>query len=241
MLRIAMCDDSPAFLNSTGQLIKKWSEQSGIPVDIFTFDNGDALIEKNMSLRMDIIFLDILMPMLNGMDTAKELRQRDTAARIIFLTSSPEFALESYDIRAQDYLLKPVSYEKIKKALDECVRSLEFEPMYLVLKTYMGYQKLYLHDIEYIEAQNKRVLFYLRTGGEVAVAEPLRSFENKFADSTSFFKCHRSYLVYLPNVEHFSSSNIITKSGRNIPIARGCAKAFKEAYFARMFQECSYG
>lgn len=237
MLRIAMCDDSPAFLQSTEQLIRRWSEQSEIPVDIFTFDNGDALIDKNMSLRMDIIFLDILMPMLNGMDTAKELRHMDTAVKIIFLTSSPEFALESYDVKAQDYLLKPVTYEKIKKALDECVRTLEFEPLHLVLKTYVGYQKLYLHDIEYIEAQNKRVVFYLRAGHEVAVAEPLRSFEDKFAGSTSFFKCHRSYLVYLPNVEHFSTSNIIMKSGRNIPIARGCAKAFKEAYFARMFQE----
>lgn len=239
MLRIAMCDDSPMFLRNIELLIKKWSEQSKVLVEIFTFDNGDTLIEKNMSLRMDIIFLDILMPMLNGMDTARELRQTDTAVRIIFLTSSSEFALESYDVKAQDYLLKPITYEKLKKALDECVRALEFEPMHLVLKTNIGYQKLYLHDIEYIEAQNKRVLFYLRTGGEIAVAEPLRSFEDKFAGSASFFKCHRSYFVYLPNVEQFSSSNIIMKSGRNIPIARGCAKAFKEAYFARMFQECN--
>lgn len=241
MLRIAMCDDSPAFMQSTGQLVRKWSEESKVPVDIFTFDNGDALIEKNMSLRMDIIFLDILMPMLNGMETAKELRQRDTAAKIIFLTSSPEFALESYEIKAQDYLLKPVTYEKIKKALDECVRALEFEPVHLVLKTDIGYQKLYLHDIEYIEAQNKRVLFYLREGHEIAVAEPLRAFEDKFAGSISFFKCHRSYLVYLPNVAHFNSSHVTTKSGRDIPIARGCTKAFKEAYFARMFQECNTG
>lgn len=237
MLKIALCDDSPEFLQNTELMIKKWSEQSRIPVEIITFDNGDTLIEKNASVRMDIIFLDILMPMLNGMDTAKELRQRDSAVRIIFLTSSPEFALESYDVKAQGYLLKPAAYEKIKEALDECVKALEFEPKYLVLKTSIGYRKLYLHDIEYIEAQNKRVLFYLRTGREIAVAEPFHVFENKLADSTSFFKCHRSFLVYLPNIEHFNSNHIIMKSGRNIPIARGCAKAFKEAYFARIFQE----
>lgn len=56
---------------------------------------------------MDIILLDIVMPLLNGMDTARELRAQDTAVKIIFLTSSPEFALESYEVRAQDYLLKP--------------------------------------------------------------------------------------------------------------------------------------
>lgn len=238
MLRIAICDDSIEFQKSTEQFVKKWSEQSRMPIEIFVFDNGDALIEKNMFLRMDIIFLDILMPMLNGMDTAKELRQIDTAVKIIFLTSSQEFALESYDVRAQDYLLKPVTYEKIKKALDECVRAFEFEPLHLVLKTDGGYQKLYLHDIEYIEAQNKKVIFYLQKGNEITVGEPLHFFEDKLADNGSFFKCHRSYFVYLPNVEYFNSNNITMKSGRSIPIARGCAKAFKEAYFARMFQKC---
>ncbi len=237
MLRIAICDDCPEFLQNAEQLIKRWSEQSKVPVQTVTYDNGDALIAGNSSARMDIIFLDILMPMLNGMDTARELRQTDRAVKIIFLTSSPEFALESYDVRAQGYLLKPVAYEKVKELLDECTNTFELEPENLVLKTSSGYQKLYVHDIECIEAQNKKVVFSLRTGREIEVAESLRFFEDQFAGNNSFFKCHRSYLVYLLNVDHFSSSNIITKSGRNIPIARSCAKAFKEAYFARMFQE----
>lgn len=237
MLRIAICDDSLAFRQNAVQFIRRWSEQSKIPIQIFTYDNGDALIAANSSDRMDIIFLDILMPMLNGMDTAREMRQTDKAVKIIFLTSSPEFALESYDVRAQGYLLKPVAYEKVKEILDECASTFELEPKNLVLKTSFGYQKLYFHDIECIEAQNKRVVFYLRTGREMEVAESLRYFEGRFAKNSSFFKCHRSYLVYLPNVDHFSSNNIFTKCGRNIPIARGCAKAFKEAYFARMFQE----
>ena len=161
MLRIAICDDSPAFLQHAEQLVRRWSEQSRIPIHIAAFENGDELIAGNASARMDIIFLDILMPMLNGMDTARELRQTDRAVKIIFLTSSPEFALESYDVRAQGYLLKPVTYEKLKEILDECASTFEAEPKHLVLKTSFGYQKLYFHNIEYIEAQNKRVVFYL--------------------------------------------------------------------------------
>lgn len=236
ILKVAVCDDSSVFLENIVQLIKKWSEKSMIPVDIYAFDNGDALIEKNISGRMDIIFLDILMPLLNGMDTARELRKRDNAVRIIFLTSSSEFALESYEVKAQGYLLKPVAYEKIEEVLIECVNAFNKEPEYLVLKTIEGYQKVYCHDIEYIEAQNKKVAVYLKTGRRIDAVQPFRSIEEELGGNADIYKCHRSYLVYLPNVEYFDSNTISTKSGRSIPIARGGAKAFKEAYFTRMFR-----
>ena len=237
MLKIAVCDDSPDFLQLAVDMVERWTEQSRIQTEIYRFDNGDALLAKNAVTHMDIIFLDIIMPLQSGIDTAKEQRQSDTAARIIFLTSSPEFALESYEVKAQGYLLKPVTYEKIKETLDECSHGLETESENIVLKTAFGYQKLYFHDIEYLEAQNKRVIFYLRTGKTVEAAESLHSLEERLSINDGFFKCHRSYLVYLPNVDHFSMTEIITKTGRSIPIARGYGKAFKEAYFAFVFRD----
>lgn len=237
MLKIAICDDNTLFLEHAEELVRKWSDESCFPVQIFTYTNGDDLIAATTSDRMDIIFLDIIMPLFNGMDTARELRKHDKTLPIIFLTSSPEFALESYEVRASGYLLKPVAYEKIKDALDECARSFHEEPKHFILKTSFGYQKLYFHDIEYAEAQNKKVLFHLRSGRSIESPEPFHSFEEKFADGDGFFKCHRSYLVYLQNVDHFSTSEIITKSGQRIPISRSYSKAFKEAYFARMFQD----
>ena len=119
MIRVAVCDDSPEFLQRAVNMVERWSEQSGTPAEIYRFDNGDALLAKNAVTHMDIIFLDIIMPLQNGIDTAKELRQSDNAVKIIFLTSSPEFALDSYEVKAQGYLLKPVTYEKVKETLDE--------------------------------------------------------------------------------------------------------------------------
>ena len=237
MIRIAVCDDSPEFLQQAVNMVERWSEESGVPAEIYRFDNGDALLAKNAVTHMDIIFLDIIMPLQSGIDTAKELRQSDKAVKIIFLTSSPEFALDSYEVKAQDYLLKPVTYEKVKETLTECSHTFEEEPKNIVLKTAFGYQKLYFHDMEYAEVQNKRVVFYLRTGKTVESAESLHSLEDRLCLNDGFFKCHRSYLVYLPNVDHFSMTEIITKSGRSIPIARGYGKAFKEAYFAFVFRD----
>lgn len=235
MLKIAVCDDNGEFLSKAMELIEKWAEHRDIPVELYSFGNGDDLIAKASSERMDIVFLDIVMPLLNGMDTARELRQSDTSVMIVFLTSSPEFALESYEVKAQGYLLKPVSYEKMKQTLDDCAEAFEKEPKNLVLKTAHGYRKIYYHDIEYVEAQNKKVIFFLRNGDKAEVSEPLYAFEDRLTDSAGFFKCHRSYLVNLLNADRFSNTDIITKSGRTVPIARGLAKAFKEAYFALMF------
>ena len=236
-MRIAVCDDSPKFLEQVSDMVERWSQQCGIPTEIYRFDNGDALLAKNAVTHMDIIFLDIIMPLQNGIDTAKELRQNDNAVKIIFLTSSPEFALQSYEVKAQNYLLKPFDYGKIKETLDDCSHGFDTEAKNIVLKTAFGYQKLYFHDIEYLEAQNKRVVFYLRTGKTVEVAESLHSLEERLSINDGFFKCHRSYLVYIPNVDHFSMTEIITKTGRSIPIARDCGKTFKDAYFTVVFKD----
>ena len=232
MLKIAVCDDDALFLSSTVKMIEQWAEQTDRRVKIFTYDNGDALLNENE--RMDIIFLDIIMPLLSGMETAREIRNRDTAVRLVFLTSSPEFALESYDVKAQFYLLKPISFQKISQVLDECVVYFETDLKNVVVKTACGYRKLYHKDIEYIEAQNKRLMIFLRDKSALEVALPLHILFDMLADN-SFYKCHRSYIINMNAVDRFNSAEIITNSGNTVPIARGLSKAFKEEYFSMMF------
>lgn len=237
MLRVGLCDDDKGYMEELTDMVRQWAKENKLKIELFSCDNGDKLLAQSAASHMDIVILDIVMPLLNGMDTARELRAQDTAVKLIFLTSSPEFALESYEVRAQDYLLKPVSYDRLREALDACCQMLCADPKNMVLKTSFGFQKLYFGDVEYAEAQNKRVVFHLRTGREVDTPEPLHSLEDKLVSEDGFFKCHRSYLVYLPNVDHFNSTEIIMRSGRCVPIARGYAKAFQEAYFAQMFRE----
>lgn len=93
MLRIAICDDEEQSVADTKRMLECWASGASAPLKIDCFDNGDSLIRENDSSRYDIIFLDIVMPLLNGIDTARELRERDKTVKIVFLTSSPEFAL----------------------------------------------------------------------------------------------------------------------------------------------------
>ena len=112
MIRIALCDDSSAFLEETKFMIEHWDKcPQNITMELF--EDGDTLILTHAKKPFDIILLDIVMPLLNGIETAKELREKDKNVKIVFLTSSAEFAVDSYAVKASNYLLKPLESEKL--------------------------------------------------------------------------------------------------------------------------------
>lgn len=236
-MKIAICDDDPQVLIQTEQSVREWAQDQNLPVEPATFDNGDSLLDAFHNKEFDVLLLDIMMPLFNGMELAHAIRDIDTSAKIIFLTSSPEFAVESYDVKASGYLLKPLQREKLYRVLDDCIQLPEEEPEHIIIKTIRGYHKIYLHDIECLEAQNKKVIFHLIDGH---CREALGTFSN-YAESLTmengFFKCHRSYIVSIPQVDYFNSADLRTQSGVQVPIARGYSKEFKETYFAYMFQK----
>lgn len=212
MLKIIACDDDVAFLDNLHRMIDRWSAETGTAVDVALVTRGEDLLARHAASRADIIMLDMIMPLVNGMDTARELRQSDTAVRLVFLTSSPEFALESYEVRAFDYLLKPVTYERVAQLLDELSSLRPAATDELVIKTSFGYHALRLSDIEYAEARNKHVVFHLRDGRDIEALEPFRSIEDRLTQNATFLKCHRSYQVNLRNIDHFNRTEIVMRS-----------------------------
>lgn len=236
MLKIIACDDDVAFLDKLHRMLDRWSTASDTPVEVSLVTRGEDLLASNAASRADIIFLDMIMPLVGGMDTARELREADPSVKLVFLTSSPEFALESYEVRAFDYLLKPVRYERLAVLLDELASLRPAPADELVIKTALGYHALRLADVEFAEARNKHVVFHLRDGRDLEALEPFRSVEERLAQAPAFFKCHRSYQVNLRNIDHFNRTDIVTRSGACIPLARSCKQAFQDAYFAARFE-----
>lgn len=237
LIKIAICDDDARWLESIKEDVSKWAFGYDIQVMIYIFDNGDQLLEHCRREHTDILLLDIMMPLLNGMDAAHEIREQDQHMKIIFLTSSPEFAIESYDVKASGYLLKPAPYEKLCAVLNDCVQTIDANPESITIRTESGYQNIYLYQIECVEAQNKKVVFTFSDGIVLETLGTLSSYEEILNCEKGFFKCHRSYLVYIPAVDHFTASEIMTKGGCRVPIARGKRKAFEEFYFSYMFKE----
>lgn len=234
MLRIAICDDDVNFINKINGLMDTW-ESKPINTFIEVFENGDELVNAQEKGPFDIILLDIVMPLLNGIETAREIREKDKNVKIVFLTSSPEFAVESYTVKANNYLLKPIDETALYVCLDELVAELALKSQFITVKGIRNVQKIPLESIEYVEAQNKHTIFALQDGKTIETTEPMHIHELKLTLDDGFYKCHRSYIVNISHINKFTSKEITMRSGQCIPISRSCQKEFETAYFSVIF------
>ena len=177
----------------------------------------------------------VVMHLLNGISAAGEIRETDRLVKIVFLTSSPEYALDSYRVKASDYLLKPVRQEALFHTMDELFRELRRETRSIALRTPGTVYRVELDKIEYMEAQNKRVLFVLTDGRTMVSVDPLYFYEQKLTPQDGFFKCNRSYIVNIYRIDSFSPKEARMRSGARIPISRSCHREFEAAYFSAIF------
>lgn len=234
-MKIAICDDEKQFVDAICLLLERWAARNAIKLMLYRFTNRDDLIDAHRNICMDLIILDVIMPLLNGMDTARELRNDDQTVPIIFLTSSREFAVDSYDVKAFYYLLKPVDEEKLCSILDDLLRTVTLPQKLFTAQTNRGFCKIAVDDVDYLEAQNKQVLVYLSNGNTIAIRELFSRCEEVFSLENGFFRCHRSYIVNLNSIKQFTKSEITTGRNPAIPISRNRYAAFKETYFYHMF------
>lgn len=235
-MKIAVCDDEPAVIFATCELLQEWADLHALPLTLYRFTNGDDLLAAHQQYCMDLIVLDVVMPLLNGIDTARELRQNDNSVPLIFLTSSREFAADSYDVDAFYYLLKPVSREKFFTVFDCFLDVWKKSEDIFMAQTLTGFYRIRINDVEFLEAQNKQVRVYLSDGTHIDIRELFSRCEEVFSPDKGFFKCHRSYIVNLSHITQFTKTSIITSQHTTIPISRNSYTAFKTAYFHHMFQ-----
>lgn len=234
-MKIAICDDEKQFIEAVCPLLEAWARQREVPLSLFQFTNGEDLIDSHKSECMDLIFLDMIMPHLDGMETAREIRRHDASVPIVFLSSAKEFAVDSYEVKAFQYLLKPLDDAKLNGVLDDVLKTLLPLEHSFTAQTEEGFCKIPFTDICCLEAQNKRVLVYLADSRTIEIRENFSKCKEVFSADNGFFCCHRSYIINLNYVEQFTKSTVVTNSRVSIPISRNKYGKFKEAYFQHMF------
>lgn len=236
MLRIAVCDDIPDFLNSTKRQLEQWKDKPEQLV-IELFKDGDSLLESHTVNPFDIILLDVIMPLLNGIETAAEIRRFDKSVKIVFLTSSSEYAVDSYTVRANNYLLKPIDLNKLFHCLNELYADILDKAKCITVNSSAAIHRVVLRNIEYIEAHGKKVLLVLADGSTIESKNPFYYFQDKLLLEDGFFKCHRSYIINIYRIVTYTQKEIQMQSGFRIPIARSCHAEFEAAYFDLLFRE----
>lgn len=203
MVQIAVCDDSIDELSNMVQLINQYKGEKNFNCQYAVFPNGFELISAlEKGKRFDIYCLDIIMPGFMGIDVAKEIRGFDKTAPIIFFTSSTEFALESYSVKAINYVLKPVSKEKFFFTFDEVLEQIKAEKDkdVLIVKSNEGIQRILISNLAYAEVMGRNVLYHLCSGKVIQCTEPFSSACDTLIKYGCFMKPHRSYLVNMQYV-----------------------------------------
>lgn len=238
MMRVALCDDDINALHEMQALLDRYSRERNREVTHTAFHSPlDLLAEIERGTRFDVLFLDILMPGQNGIETAKEIRNHDTNVKIIFLTSSPEFAVQSYAVRAYFYQLKPLQaepfFQVLDDALEECRRE---EESSLILRCGGVLTRIELGRLEFCEVFHRTLLFHLASGKVLESTGSLDELGRRLASYNRFLRIHRSFIVNLDYVQHISYQSVTMASTAEIPIPRRKYNEIKDAFLAYAFQ-----
>ncbi|MEN8076904.1 LytTR family DNA-binding domain-containing protein [Clostridioides difficile] len=219
MIKVAICDDEEIFLNDYAKVINNIKKLYSYNIEIFKFNSGEELLNfiSINEIKFNIIFLDIIMDKIDGIETAKKIRQIDTMTEIIFLTSSKDYALEGYEVKAYNYIVK--SSDFIEYKIYEVIRDLYSRVNdFIVINNKSGIERVETNKIVYVES-NKRKIIFNTIENEYEMYEKLDNIYEKLKQR-GFIKVHRSYIVNREFIKKIEAKDIVTTTGEIIPISR---------------------
>ncbi len=237
MINIAICDDTKEDVEIISTYISKKVTTSNIAFKINIFSDGEDYIDNVNSCRetYDIVFLDIYMKFSNGIEIARKIREFDKECKIIFITSSKEHAIDSYDVRALHYILKPIDEEKLGLAIEMAIEGLNKENKQIVIKNKKGSYRIILKDILYAESNARVVNTYLKSGEVISFYSKLKDFIESIHDDR-FLKCHKSFVVNMDYILKIESNFIYMSGNIKIPISTSNIAAIKEKYLKYLLE-----
>ncbi|MEA5084906.1 MAG: LytTR family DNA-binding domain-containing protein [Lachnospiraceae bacterium] len=233
MLQIAVCDDNIDELSNMVQLINLYRASKNFSCEYAVFSNGFELVSTlEKGKRFDIYCLDIIMPGFTGIEVGREIRNFDKVAPILFFTSSPEFAFESYSVKAINYILKPISKENLFITFDELFEQIKAkkDDDAFIVKSNDGIQKILISNLTFAEVIGRNVLYHLRSGKVIECTEPFSPVCGNLLKYGCFIKPHRSYIVNMQYVDTIENHRITLQTLSSIPVAQGRGKEMKIQY-----------
>lgn len=237
-MKIAVCDDNQEELDRVASLLEDYQLEKNVSICLRLFGSSVELASIAPQENFDLYLLDVLMPALNGIDLAREIRTFNTAVPILFLTSSPEFAVESYTVHAANYLLKPVSRESLFSALNDISAQQKADRKnYIIVKSNIGVRKILLSQLVYVEAQDRRVIYHLQNGGQVDCIARFSAIAGELLKNIEFIQPHRSYLVNMSYINIIGTMDMELQDHTVLPLAQRRVTEIKEYYLAYQMGE----
>ncbi len=246
-MKIAIIEDEQLHMELLMGYIQSWGIQKKVVVEIESFPNAESfLFHWEEVVDFEVLFIDIQMKEMNGMELAKYIRKKDKNIVIIFTTGIADFMEEGYEVEAMHYLLKPISREKVEQCMDR-VKERKKEKQFILLHHMGELWKVDIEKINYVEARGHGCIlgmtitekgYYqeVEKKEEITVTESISELKNILAEY-HFIPCHRSYLCRIEAIHQIDKKEIYFDDGSHIPVSRRMYGEVNQAfikYFRKM-------
>lgn len=226
IVRIAIVEDDKTYADQLIEFLGRYQVDNGLKITYDLYTNG-AMLTQPYDKEYGIIFMDIDMPVMDGMSAAKEIRKVDGTVIIIFITNMAQYAIKGYSVNALDYLLKPIGYFAFSQCLNKAITRLsKLEDQYIAVCVNRRMQKINLTDIYYIESMKHTLTFYT-SHGEYVTNSTLKVMEASLADKF-FARGGSGFLINLRHVDAIRDGCAIVR-GKPIPLSRSRKASFEKA------------
>lgn len=234
-MRIAICDDDALCREQILAIVTEYISKCDRELTVSVYEKAAALLDDALRYGgWDIYILDIIMPGINGIRLGMELRRHDPDCKILYLSSSREFALDSYQAKASDYLVKPVQKERLFQSLDDTISTIaNRKEKSLIVKTRDSSTKLPYDSILYAELKDRKVS-YCTAGGNRIEGSSIRT---TFADAikellqdSRFVLCGPGLAVNLYYVTTVSNDHLTFKTGARLHIGKRAGREFRDIW-----------
>lgn len=237
-VKIAICDDTPGDIELLSGVLYTYDHS----FEIITYTNGETLIDDFLESKpsIDILFLDIYMPGIDGVKTAQKIRSERKDIKIIFISTSNEHYPQAYEVFAFNYILKPLDRERLYYVLDRAIDEIRREHSQKIRFSYKStVYSVDCHDILYIESRDKLLLFHLKDGRALQCYGKLDAIAKELPEQ-SFIRCHQSFIVNITYItemgeNHFRIGQVV------ISISKKHLKPAKDQYYSFLFSHMGRG
>ncbi len=231
MVRIAVCDDLSTDIEIIKAHIIRYGNENSVQISVMAYsEQNDILNALKKADTYDIIFLDIYMEALNGIDLARHIRKQGVKSRIIFFSTSNEHALDAFGVNAIQYLVKPVKYDDFVNAMKLALVDKTHREEAISIQCGMEIVKILFEKILYVEAQKNYQIIYLKDGSSKKTRMTVSELYEYMKERDEFVRVGASYILNLDYTIKITSKDIEIIGGKRIAVPRGAFSTLKKQY-----------
>lgn len=228
MYKIAICDDDSLICSKLEKLILDYRKDKNIPLEVEVFYDGASLKENIQTIgTFDIIFLDIEMEELSGIELGKYVRSlNDELTKIVYISSKQGYAMDLFQVRPIDFMVKPIEQKLVYKNLDKCIELIGEQTQYLFYKIDQDTMKIKVNEILYFESEN-RVIHMHTLDGIIDFYGKLEEITTRL-DPKYFWRVHKSYIINYMHVKRFRYTDLDMENGTTLRISQTYRKEIRD-------------